>query len=274
MYLPLVGKVTPLNDPVLLAAGDTRTGCDIGSFATLAILDRYPSSIPILHLGDYTDTGAASEYAECYSQTWGKHKGQTKPVPGNHEYLTPSASGYFSYFGSLATPQGLSYYSFDIGGWHVVALNSEIDVTSTSAQVAWLRSDLLAHPALCTLAYWHKPRFSSGLHGNDTSLAALWQILYDNGADLVLNGHDHDYERFARQNQSGVLDEAKGLQEFVVGTGGVPEQLFATVRANSLVRNNDTWGILELSLHPMGYDFRFIPVSGGSFSDGGSAMCH
>jgi hypothetical protein len=274
IFLPIVGRDALLGDPVILAAGDTRSGCESGSFATLAILDSYPSYVPILHNGDFTNSGAASEFTECYSQTWGKHKGQTRPVPGNHEYITAGAAGYFDYFGPLAKPQGTSYYSFDMGAWHIIALNSEIDVSSTSEQVAWLESDLAAHPALCTLAYWHEPRWSSGEHGNNTSVSALWQTLYDNQAELVLNGHDHDYERFAPQDPTGGLDQAHGIQEFVVGTGGVAEGPFGTIRANSQVRNNNTWGILELTLHPASYAFKFVPVSGGVFTDEGTMTCH
>ncbi len=274
IFLPIVERDSTPGDPVILAAGDTRSGCEAGNFATLAILDRYHSNIPILHNGDFTDSGDASEYAGCYSQTWGKHKGQTRPVPGNHEYITNGAASYFDYFGSLAAPQGTSYYSFDLGAWHIVALNSEIDVSSTSVQVAWLKSDLVAHPAICTLAYWHEPRFSSGEHGNNTFVSALWQTLYDNNAEFVLNGHDHDYERFAPQNPSGVLDEARGIQEFVIGTGGVAERPFGIIRANSQVRNSNTWGVLELALHPAGYRFKFIPVSGGTFTDEGTMACH
>ncbi len=273
IFFPLVAKQASF-DPVILAAGDTRSGCEPGNFATVAILDRYRSTIPILHNGDFTNSGAASEFADCYSQTWGTHKAQTRPVPGNHEYLTADAAGYFDYFGTLARPQGTSYYSFDVGSWHIVALNSEIDASTGSAQVQWLEADLASHPAQCTLAYWHKPRFSSGEHGNSTFVSVLWQTLYDHHAEIVLNGHDHDYERFARQNSSGELDEAHGIQEFVIGTGGVAERPFATIRANSAVRNDNTWGILELTLHRTSYEFRFVPVSGGSFSDVGSMMCH
>ncbi len=271
---PPTPTLPPSGDPYLLAGGDTRSGCTTGAFQTVAILDTFPTNIPILHVGDMVDTGTLSEFTSCYDQTWGRHKAQHKPVPGNHEYGTAGASGYFTYFGALAGPAGLGYYSFDYGTWHVVALNSEIDHSATSTQVQWLKSDLTANKSACTLAFWHKPRFSSGMHGSYAEYDPFWQALYSANAEIVLNGDDHDYERFAPQNPSGQLDTARGIREYVIAMGGVPERAWGTLVANSEVRNNDTWGVMKFTLHPDSYDWKFLPVAGKTFTDSGTTACH
>ena len=198
-------------------------------------------------------------------------------MPGNHEYLTRAANGYFSYFGAAAGDPATGYYSFDVGAWHVVALNSNCSAVggcaSGSPQERWLRADLAAHPAACTLAYWHHPRFSSGEHGNEPAYDAFWRDLYAAGADVVLNGHDHDYERFAPQDPSGGSDLARGVREFVVGTGGKNHYRFLTLQPNSQVRDATTFGVLELTLHRTSYDWRFLPEPGKTFTDSGSAVC-
>jgi hypothetical protein len=265
---------TPLpsgNDPVVLATGDSRSGCNSGAAATANLLSRYPSSTLLLFNGDATDNGTATQFSTCFNTTFGKYKAQIRPEPGNHEYGTSGASGYFGYYGAQAHSPG--YYSFNVGTWHIVGLNSEIDVSATSAQLAWLKNDLAANRTQCTLAYWHEPRWSSGNHGNNTFVSALWQTLYDNNVDLVFNGHDHDYERFAPQNPSGVADSARGIREFVIGTAGAPPYAFSTLRANSEARMSGQYGLVQFTLHPSSYDWKWIGAT-GSFADSGTTACH
>jgi chitodextrinase len=257
-------------DPVIAAAGDicsSPTDCA----PTAALLDSLAPT-RVLTLGDnaYPD-GTASDYTNYYDPNWGRFKAKTSPAPGNHDYHTSGGSGYFSYFGSQAPAP---YYSFDIGSWHLISLNGEIDHSAGSAQETWLKNDLAAHPVKCTLAYWHEPRFSSGAeHGNDSSFDPFWRDLYAAGAEVVLTGHDHEYERFAPQNPSGAAD-SNGVREFVVGTGGASHYTFAAPVANSEVRDNTSFGVLKLTLHSSSYDWQFVPVAGASFTDSGSTTCH
>jgi hypothetical protein len=268
----------PGGDAVLLAAGDI-TGCaTTGDEETANLLDAQGGTIATLGDNAY-DSGTASEFANCYDPTWGRHKARTKPAVGNHEYLTTGASGYFGYFGAAAGDSTKGYYSYDLGAWHVVVINGNCGkvggCNAGSAQEKWLRADLAAHPAACTLAYWHQPLFSSGAeHGNDPEMAPIWQALYDNGAEVVLSGHDHNYERFAPQTANATLDNAQGIREFIVGTGGKNHYTWGTIRANSEVRNNTTFGILKLTLRGDGYDWQFLPIAGSTFTDSGSGTCH
>ena len=263
---------------VVLAAGDIAK-CNLEwDSQTGALLDNLPGTI--LGLGDNAyQTGSLQEFNDCYGPTWGRHKDRVYPVPGNHEYLTGGAEGYFTYFGDRATPlepgcrkECKGYYSFDLGAWHIVALNSEIDNNPGSEQDLWLRADLAAHPNVCTLAYWHKPRWSSGDHGSGAS-APLFQAVYDYGVDVVLSGHDHDYERFAPQSPQGVLEYDRGVRQFVVGTGGDTHRGWESSAPNSEVKDPDTWGVLKLTLNPTSYDWEFIPIAGQTFTDSGSANC-
>jgi len=221
--------------------------------------------------------GTLAEFLAVYDQTWGRFQSITQPTVGNHEYGTPGASGYFTYFGSSAGPSGTGYYSYDVGAWHVVVLNSMCGAvggcSTGSAQEEWLRTDLAASSATCTLAYWHHPRFSSGSHGSAPELEPLWQALYAEGADVVLNGHDHDYERFAPQSPTGAGDPL-GLREFVVGTGGANLVPLEAPIANSEVRSASTFGVLQLTLHASSYDWAFLPETAGGFTDTGQASCH
>jgi hypothetical protein len=267
------------SDPVLLTAGDIASCSSSGDEATANLLDTLSGTVATLGDNEY-ETGSSDDFANCYDPTWGRHKTRTNPVPGNHDYYTPNATGYFGYFGAAAGDPAKGYYSYDLGAWHVIALNSNDNCTvvacnAGSAQEQWLRADLAAHPAVCTLAYWHHPRFSSGSsHGNNASMQALWQALYDYGADIVLNGHEHNYERFAKQSPSAAADPAHGIREFVVGTGGRSHYGFATTpQPNSQVRNGDTYGVLQLTLHESSYDWQFLPVLGGTFTDSGSDSC-
>jgi acid phosphatase type 7 len=290
-------------DPVLAAAGDiacnsapTTTGstCHYGLTASAVTSDA--SITDVVTLGD--NQYECSDYANVlrfYDPTWGVFRAKTHPAVGNHEYNTAPASGcdagtttaakgYFDYWNGVDVGTGPAgdrtkgYYSYDLGSWHLVALNSNCarvgGCDAGSPQETWLRNDLAAHPAACTLAYWHHPRFSSGEHGDNPSVAALWEALYAAGADVVLNGHDHDYERFAAQTPAGAPDPASGIREFVVGTGGKSHYAFRALRPNSEVHNGDTYGILKLTLHPQGYDWQFVPESGGTFTDSGSGSCH
>jgi calcineurin-like phosphoesterase family protein len=232
----------------------------------------------VLPLGDiqYED-GKYAKFLASYDQSWGRVKAITKPVPGNHDYETDGAAGYYRYFGQAAGDPAKGYYSYDVGSWHVIGLNSNCSAVGGcdggSPQERWLRSDLAAHPAACTLAYWHHPRFSSGEHGSDRTYAAFWEALYDADADLVLVGHDHDYERFAPLAPDGTLDLARGIREFVVGTGGKGLRTFPTVVPFSEARDHSSLGVLELRLGRGTYAWRFRPAV-GSFADSGSARCH
>ena len=266
------------NDPVIAAAGDISKCNRQEDTYTAYLLDSIDG--PILSIGDNAyDSGTLQEFNECYAPTWGRHKDRIYPVPGNHEYYTGGATGYYTYFGDAASPlepgctkECKGYYSFDVGTWHVVALNSEIATEAGSEQEQWLRADLAAHPSVCTLAYWHRPRFSSGRHLSGGA-QGLYQALYDFGADVVLSGHDHDYERFAPQDPSGQYAPDRGIRQFVVGTGGDGLRDVKFIQPNSEVRNNETWGVIKLTLHPDSYDWEFVPIPGQTFTDVGSAPC-
>jgi hypothetical protein len=264
---------TPTGDPILVGAGDIAYCADDGDEATASLLDGISGTVFTTGDNVYPD-GTAEEFADCYGPSWGRHVERTRPSPGNHDYHTAQGAGYFEYFGSLAGEPGKGYYSYDLGSWHVIVLNSNLPVEPGSAQEGWLRAELAAHPVACTLAYWHHPRFSSGtVHGSDPDMQPLWQALYDFGADVVLAGHEHNYERFAPQDPSGTADPARGIRQFVIGTGGRSLYPFGRTIANSEVRNNDTYGVLKLTLHPTSYTWEFIPGAGRTFQDAGNAPC-
>jgi hypothetical protein len=234
--------------------------------------------VRVLALGDvqYED-GSYAEFLVSYPPMWGSVKAITAPVPGNHEYRTDGAEGYYRYFGAAAGDPTKGYYSFDVGRWHLIALNSNCSAIggcgAGSRQEQWLRDDLARHTASCTLAYWHHPRYSSGMHGSSRTYRAFWQALYDANADVVLVGHDHEYERFAPQNALGARDPARGIRQFVVGTGGRGLRRFTRVEPNSEVRDASTLGVLELTLGAGAYAWRFRPAV-GTFTDAGVASCH
>jgi Calcineurin-like phosphoesterase len=234
--------------------------------------------VAVLALGDiqYED-GAITDFDASYDPSWGRVKSITRPVPGNHDYRTPDASGYYDYFGKAAGDPAKGYYSYDLGRWHLIALNSNCSAVggcgAGSPQETWLRTDLAADASRCTLAYWHHPRFSSGAHGSDRRYTAFWQALVDAGADVVLAGHDHDYERFAPQDASGSVDLERGVREFVAGTGGRSLRGFRGTRPNSEARDASSIGVLELTLGAGVYGWRFVPAV-GFFADAGSARCH
>jgi hypothetical protein len=254
---------------VLVGAGDIADCGNNNDEATARLLDQ--TSGTVFTAGDNAyGAGTAQQFRDCYDPTWGRHKARTRPTPGNHDYRTSKASGYFAYFGTLA---GAGYYSYDVGGWHVLSLNSSIPASPGSPQYEWLRGDLDSSLAACSAAYWHQPVFSSGDHGNTPHMQAIWRLLYDHGVDVIINGHDHDYERFAPQDPDARPDPTKGIREFVVGTGGKSLRPFKAIRANSEVRNSDTYGVLKLMLRTKGYEWEFVPVAGGSFRDAGTGMC-
>jgi hypothetical protein len=229
----------------------------------------------VLTLGDNAyEVGSADEFANCFQPTWGAFKDRIRPALGNHDYYTPDAAGYFGYFGTRAGPDTRGYYSFDFNGWHFISLNSMIDTGPGSAQYQWLASDLAASNALCTIAYWHFPAFSSGeKHGSYAKMQPMFAALQGAGVEIVLAGDEHLYERFAPQNGLGVADPARGVRQFVVGTGGASLYTFAAPLPNSEVRYNATHGILRLNLGTDRYSWEFVPTS-GTFRDSGSDTCH
>lgn len=253
---------------VLVGAGDISSCGQNNDEATAKLLDGISGTVFTTGDNAYSD-GTYTEYINCYDPTWGRNKTRTKPVPGNHDYNTSGAAGYFQYFNNVP-----SYYAYNLGNWRIYALNSQIDVSASSAQVAWLQADLAANPKLCTLAYWHKPRWSSGsTHGSSSAEQTLWQVLYNAGAELVINGHEHNYERFAEMNASGSA-VSPGLREIVTGTGGISHYGFGTILSTSQVRNSSTFGVLKLTLNSSSYSWQFVPVSGSTFTDTGSSNCH
>ena len=258
---------------VLVGAGDIADCGSSGAEATAALLDAIPGTVFTAGDNAYS-SGTASEYANCYDPTWGRHKARTRPAPGNHEYNTSDAAPYYAYFGANAGPSGRGYYSYDLGDWHLISLNSNIDMSAGSAQELWLRADLAATTKTCVLAYWHHPRFSSGSHGSSTESQPLWQALYDYNADVVVVGHDHNYQRFAPQTPSGAPDPVRGMREFVAGTGGRSHYSFSTPIANTEAYNTDTWGVLKLTLDAASYSWEFIPIAGGTYRDSGTGACH
>lgn len=307
---------TPPGPAVLVGAGDIAS-CDPAykDEATAALLKGIAGTV--IAVGDEAyQSGTPMEFSECYDPSWGQYKARTRPAAGNHEYIMPAAAGYFEYFKASANPP-FGYYSYNLGSWHVVVLNSTPQVylcyppvadeadpviswvpwwgtpapalppgvdpspavgracAGDLAQQAWLFADLAKHRRYrCTVVYFHHPRFSSGKHGNHYQMQRIWDILYHFRADVVISGHDHLYERFAPQDPNGKLDTKRGIRQFTVGTGGAPLYPFRTIQPNSEVRNNDSHGVIKVTLRDGGYDWQFVPVEGASFSDSGSDSCH
>lgn len=282
---------TSPDDPVIAAAGDiacdpadanfnkgrgTEDYCRMMVTSDL-ILDAGVDKV--LALGDTQyEAGGFKDFKRSYALSWGRLKEITLPAAGNHEYGKADAAGYFRYFGAAAGALAEGYYSHDLGTWHLIALNSNCAKVGGceigSSQGDWLKADLAENESKCTLAYWHHPRFSSGEHSGHSAVGTFWESLYAAGADLVLNGHDHDYERFAPMAPTGAADAARGIRQFVVGTGGKNLREFGNIQPNSEVRDSDTYGVLSLTLHPTSYDWRFVPEPGASFADEGSGLCH
>ena len=261
-----------------MGAGDISNCSNIEDTYTAYLMDSIDGTV--ITLGDDAyEVGSLQDFNDCYAPTWGRHLDRTRPVPGNHEYGSQGAEGYFTYYGDAATPlepgctrDCKGYYSYDLGAWHIVALNSEIPNQAGSEQEQWLRADLAANPTACTLAYYHRPTFSSGRHGGGAAID-LYRALYDYGADVVLVGHDHNYERFAPQSPSGQYEPERGIRQIVVGTGGATLRDFDFIQPNSEVRDHETWGVIKMTLHPDSYDWEFIPIPGQTFTDAGSSPC-
>lgn len=233
----------------------------------------------VLALGDTQyDDGQRWKYRRSYALSWGRLRGRTRPAPGNHEYAASSrAKGYFSYFGARAGRAGRGWYSYNLGAWHMVALNSNCSIVGCgrgSRQYRWLKRDLAQHRRSCTLAYWHHPRYSSGPHRNDPDVAPFWKVLYRRGADVILNGHDHLYERFALIRPDGRRDATHGLRQFTIGTGGSQLYPFGTIQRNSKARWSHSFGVLRMELRPRSYVWRFFTVGGSRFNDRGDGYCH
>jgi acid phosphatase type 7 len=269
--------------PVVVSAGDIAVCAREGDEATAKLVEGIDRAT-VLTLGDNAyPEGSVEDFEECYEPSWGEFKGRTKPVPGNHEYYTEGARGYFDYFGEAAGDPEEGYYSYELGSWHIVALNSncgeaQIRCSPSSTQVRWLEEDLAANAdeeGGCTLAYMHHPRFSSGEeHGSYETIEPMWEALYEAGAEVVLSGHEHNYERFAPQDPSGKADPERGIRQFVVGTGGgASDYPILEPLPNSEVQNDETYGVLKLTLRPKGYEWRYLSAEGGEFTDSGSARC-
>jgi acid phosphatase type 7 len=257
----------------IIAGGDTRTNVS-GIQATAALIKARPND-PVLSVGDDTADGTTAEYASFYNPAYGPFKSRIHPVPGNHEYNTAGGAGYFAYWGAQAGTAGQGWYSFNLpNNWHVIALNAEVNHAAGSPQELFLKSDLAANAGKHIIAFWHQARFTScSVHSSDPSFAPFWNDLYAAHADLVFNGDDHQYERFALQNPSGVADP-NGIREFVVGMGGAPLYGFATILPNSQVHYNGSWGILVLTLNAHSYSWQFVPVAGHTFTDTGTQATH
>jgi hypothetical protein len=283
LLLAILPQAAGAKDPVIAAAGDIS--CGPGPHPPSSCRDKETSDLlvgaglaAVLPLGDIQyERGTLDSFHTYYDPTWGRVKSITRPAIGNHEYGTAGAAGYFAYFGAAAGKPGQGWYSYDVGAWHLIALNSNcgsVGCGPGSPQVEWLESDLAAHRPSCTLAYWHHPHFSSGRHGDAGTTDDFWDTLHRAGADVVLAGHDHSYERFAPQTEAGVADPAYGIREFVVGTGGRSHYSFESIKPNSQARNDDTYGVLFLTLRPASYTWRFASIAGSTFTDTGSDDCH
>ncbi len=267
---------------VLVGAGDIA-GCNNNGAATTAklvvgVLEQNPSA-SVFTLGDNVyPNGTSQEFADCYNPSWGSFKARTRPVPGNHDYNTPNAAGYYGYFGAKAGDQGKGYYSYNLGAWHIVVVNSNCAVVggcqTGSSQEIWLRNDLKASANTCQIVMWHHPRFSSGaVHGNADFMQDIWKAVTENQVELVLSGHEHTYERFAAMNAAGESD-ASGTTEILVGSGGIGHYQLGVKKPNSQSFNADTYGVLKLELSSSTYSFQFLPEPGKAFSDAGSGVCH
>jgi hypothetical protein len=276
---------TPIPYPVLAGAGDIASCTQDDDVETAALLDAVVSGaageVVVFTTGDNVyEYGTREEFEQCYHSTWGRHKDRTRPAPGNHDYGTAGAEGYFGYFGAAAGEPGRGYYSYDLGAWHIVVLNTSDHCQSIlcspgSPQEAWLRTDLASNSSLCTVAIWHDPLFSSGrVHGGNRYVQPFWDVLYEYGADVVLNGHEHNYERFAPQTPTGEADAAHGIRQIIVGTGGESHYFQGELLPNSEAADGKTYGVLKLTLRPAGYDWEFIPLKAEQFSDSGRGQCH
>jgi hypothetical protein len=252
----------------LIGAGDIASCSSGGDEATARMLAKRRGTIFTTGDNAYPD-GRISEFHDCYHPSWGQHRKRTRPSPGNHDYHVPDARGYFAYFDWRAGPEDRGYYVYRRGMWRIYSLNSEV---LSGQQLQWLRGDLRRHTPACSLAYWHAPLFSSGQHGNNSDIRKLWDPLYRAGVDVVINGHDHHYERFAPMRPDGTRSP-RGIRQFIVGTGGAALRAAHDVKRHSRMRYWDSHGLLRLRLAPGGYSWRFITVREGVV-DSGRGSCH
>lgn len=261
----------PVPDETFVGAGDIGMCNAAEPEATAKLLDRIPGTV--FTLGDNVQgDGSAREYAECYHPTWGRHRSRTFPTIGNHDFEGTGGGPYYAYFGANVGPPGLGYYSFNLGAWHVISLNSEVAAGQGSGQYEWLKADLDESSTACILAMWHRPVFSSGPSGGSSRMRDAWRLLQQYGADIVLNGHDHAYERFAPQDADGRAAPS-GIREFIVGTGGYTLYPRVMLRPNSEMCESRAWGVLRLTLKASSYDWEFVPIAGQNFRDFGTAPC-
>ena len=255
---------------VLVGAGDIGQCGSSGPEATARLLDDIAGTVFTAGDNAYFE-GTAQQFRDCYDPSWGRHRARTRPSPGNHDYESAGAAPYFAYFESNAGPAGLGYYSFTVGSWHIVSLNSNISMAQGSPQLVWLQTDLASNVAPCVAAIWHHPLFTAGPNPPSPQVRDVWRTLYAASADVVINGHNHWYERFAPQTPDGAADSSKGIREFVVGTGGADLYQFSNPAAN-IETFASTFGVLKLTLRPGAYDWQFI-VPGGGIQDSGSDVC-
>lgn len=276
---------------VMIGVGDIATCGSQLAIGTAILVDSVLRADSIAKVGDAVftlgdnvyESGTTREFADCFAQSWGdpnkRIMKKVHPAPGNHEYYSPFADPYYKYFGPAAGTVGKGYYSYDVGTWHVVVVNSEIIVNAVFAesvrqeQMDWVEKDLKAHKKPCTIAYWHHPRFSSGWHGSDGKLLPMWQLLYDNDVDLILSGHDHNYERLLPMTPAGLVDTLKGMTQIVVGTGGTELRGFGAIHGNSAYRIEGRAGVLLLTLGAAEYRSAFLEI-GGRIWDQSGGKCH
>jgi hypothetical protein len=275
---PCTSDAAAESEAILIGAGDVgqcggKPASETEAAKTAALIEQIAGTVFVA--GDLVyPYGEEAGFRSCYDPTWGRFKARTLPVPGNHDYAAYRAAPYYAYWGRAAGEPGKGYYSVEVGNWRVIALNSMIEAGAGSEQERWLRAELTAHPTHCTLAFWHHPLISSGLMGNNPKMRDIFQALYEGGVDVVINGHDHVYERFAPQDAQGRADSERGIRVFIVGTGGASLQGFSTVRANSEVRQADVFGVIKLTLRVDAYTWEFIPIEGQTFRDSGEGKCH
>jgi hypothetical protein len=262
-------------DPVLVGAGDIASCSKSGDTKTARLVQAIPGTVFTAGDNAYT-RGTLAQFQSCYDPTWGAFKSRTRPSPGNHEYRTAGASGYFSYFGPLAGTAGEGWYAYDLGEWRIYALNSNCSAVggcgAASPQTKWLKADLAANPRRCVLAYWHHPRFNSGKHGPFNAARPFWKLFVKHHVELVLNGHEHFYERFEPVDEAGERS-SEGVVQLTVGTGGVGFSEFLEVHPSSAARQNDTYGVVKLKLDAKGWSSEFLAVPGATFTDRASGSC-
>ncbi len=269
---PPIGQAPPSTAPVaILAAGDIGQCGLPGAALTGRLLDQLQGIV--LALGDLAYfNGTFQQFVQCYEPHWGRHLNRTRPAPGNHDYETVGAAAYYDFFGERAGQPGEGFYSFVTGSWRLISLNSNVAMGPGSPQYTWLQREL-QQPARCTLAYWHHPLISSGPNGDNLNTKPLWDLLFAAGTEIVLNGHDHIYERYVPQNPSGQIDRDRGIRQFIVGTGGASLTGVVSRRPNSATTYVG-YGVLRLVLSDDRYEWQFVPVEGAAFSDVGFDVCH